>query len=294
MTHPLTIAARPTVLADAARRALARACEWLTPLSREPLIHFLLLGALVFGVDHGLARLAGDPRTITVGAEVDTEARELFRASMQRDPSAAEMTVMRERWVDNEVLYRDALALGLDRGDAAIRERLIFKALSITQSGLNLPPIDEAGLKGWFEAHRAKYDEPARFDFLEAVVVGDSRPETVRDFVAAIVAGKHNDTPGDLRVFKARPRPNLVQSYGAEFTAALEALPVGQWAALASREGLRAVRLESHKPGVASAYEAVAASVYADWKEDTMQRMTSAAIRAQGRKYRVEIAGAAK
>jgi hypothetical protein len=294
MTQPLTIAARPTGLASATRRALAKASELLTPLSREPLIHFLLLGALVFGVDHGLSKLAGDPRTITVGAEVDTEARELFRASMKRDPSAAEMTVMRERWVDNEVLYRDALALGLDRGDSAIRERLIFKALSITQSGLNLPSVDEAGLKAWFEAHRAKYDEPARFDFLEAVVVGDNRPEAVRDFVAAISAGKPNDTASDLRVFKARPRPNLVQSYGAEFTAALEALPVGQWTALASKEGLRAVRLEALKPGVASRYEAVAATVYSDWKEDTMQRMTSAAIRAQGRKYRVEIAGAAK
>jgi hypothetical protein len=289
-----TITARPIGLASAARRALASAPELLTPLWREPLIHFLLLGALVFGVDHGLSKLTGDARTITVGAEVDTEARELFRASMKRDPSAAEMTVMRERWVDNEVLYRDALALGLDRGDAAIRERLIFKALSITQSGLNLPPVDETGLKTWFEAHRAKYDEPARFDFLEAVIGGDNRPETVKDFVTAINAGKHNDTPSDLRVFKARPRPNLVQSYGAEFTAALEALPVGQWTALASKEGLRAVRLEALKPGLASTYEAVAASVYADWKEDTMQRMTSAAIRAQGQKYRVEIAGAAK
>jgi hypothetical protein len=266
----------------------------LARIAREPLAHFVLLGALLFGADHLLAGRRGDPQAIVVGAEVDKEARDVFQASMKREPSAAEMQVLRQRWIDNEVLYREALALGLDRGDSSIRERLIFKALSVTQSGIDLPRIDEAGLRAWFEAHRAKYDEPVRVDFLEAVLIGDSAPEAVSTFLAALRSGRTEDSDARsaLRVFKARPRASLVQSYGEEFTVALEKLPIGQWTALSGRDGLRVVRLEAVQPGQRALYADVKEAVYRDWKEDAMQRRTTEAVRSLAAKYRIAAAGA--
>src|SRR4051794_2012340 len=213
---------------------------------REPLVHFAVLGGLLFGVDHVLATRAGDPHVILIDAAVDRDAIEVFRAARGRAPTADELFALRRVWLDNEVLYREGLALGLDRGDNSIRERIIFKSLSMIEAGIKAPPIDEAKLRAWFEARRAKYDEPARYDFEEAIVTGDRSESAVQGFVATLNAGLPGaDVHADLRVFTNRPHENIVQSYGADFAAALEAAPVGEWRALSSRGGVRAVRLRS-------------------------------------------------
>ena len=76
-------------------------------------------------------------------------------------------------------------------------------------------------LREWFESNREKYDEPARFDFEEAVLAGDRSEAAVRAFAQALNAGTPGDVEAGLRVFTARPHDNIVQSYGAEFAAAL-------------------------------------------------------------------------
>src|SRR5262245_57610604 len=139
---------------------------------REPLVHFAVLGGLLFAVDHYLFSKAGDPHTIVISPDVDKQAIDVFRQARGREPNADELFALRRVWLDNEVLFREGMALGLDRGDTSIRDRVIFKSLSMIETGLKLPPVDEATLRAWFESHRAKYDEPARFDFEEAVVVG--------------------------------------------------------------------------------------------------------------------------
>jgi len=84
---------------------------------REPLVHFVALGFVLFGVDHLAASRVDDPRTIIVTADVDNEARKLFRAERGRDPDSAELNALHRVWLDNEVLYREGLALQVDRGD---------------------------------------------------------------------------------------------------------------------------------------------------------------------------------
>ena len=167
MSTPL---ATPTPRPAAVSRPGKAWPAWL----REPLLHFVVLGGLLFVADHFLNERTDDPRTIVVGAEVDAEARQVFKASRGQDPSAAELAALRQVWLDNEVLYREGLALQVDKGDTAIRERVIFKALSVIDANVKLPAFDDRLLRAWFEAHRAKYDAPARYDFLEAVLAGDT------------------------------------------------------------------------------------------------------------------------
>ena len=263
-------------------------------LTREPLFHFLLLGALVFGVDHLIASGRDNPRVIVIGAEVDNDARALFRKAQGREPTPADIKVMRDLWLDNEVLYREGLALGVDKGDSTIRDRVIFKALNLMQANLVVPPIDDAGLRRWFEHNRARYDEPERVDFLEAVV-GDPDPNTAHAFVVALNRGKHGDTEkSGLRIFKGRPRSNVVDSFGSDFADALEALPVGRWQTLPSREGLRVVRLEGRTPAVATPFEAVQSKVLEDWQDAQMQQLRTAAVRELAKQYRIVDSGAAQ
>jgi PPIC-type PPIASE domain len=257
--------------------------NWL----REPLLHFLLLGGLLFAVDHVLVGKADDPRSIVVGAEVVSEAVGTFQAVRGHAPNAEELAALKKVWLDNEVLYREGLALQVDKGDPAIRERVIFKALSVIDSNVKLPTMDDQQLRSWFEAHRKKYDEPARYDFEEAALSGDFSENAVRDFVVALNAGTPGDAKAGLRVFKGRPHQNLVDSYGAEFARTLEQAKPGEWQALQTREGWRAMRLNQVTPPKPAQYESLRGVVLQDWKDAEASQQRSAAVNALAKKYKI-------
>lgn len=254
---------------------------------REPLLHFVAIALVLFVADHWISRWRDDHMTIEVTQSVEQEARDLFKAGMKRDPTPADLKILLERWVDNEVLYREGLALGLDRGDQNIRERVIFKALSVTQAGLNLPPISQEKLREWFEAHRDTYDVPSTLDFFETVVSGEGAASRLQEVTDALNSGRTMDVESSLRVFRGRPRTNLVQSYGEAFAHALESAKVGSWMLIDSKEGPRVVRLERITPGLAADYEALKEKVMADWRDQTMSQLTSQAIREMGKKYKL-------
>lgn len=274
-----------TAVPEAAPDRRRGAPAWL----REPLLHFILLGGLLFAIDHLFAGREDDPRVIVVDAAVDAQAIQVFKEARGHEPSEEELFALRRVWLDNEVLYREGMALGLDRGDKAIRERVIFKALSMVDANVKKPEIDEAGLRQWFEEHRARYDEPARYDFEEAVIAGKRADDVVRSFADALNAGNPGDLEAGLRVFTHRPHENIVQSYGAEFAAALEASPPGEWRALPSKDGLRVMRLKSSSPPRPAVFEDLGGIVYQDWTDAVMSEQRSEAVRALARKYTVKV-----
>jgi len=270
--------------------SIARFPAW----TREPLLHFVILGAVLFAVDHFIVSRSDDPRTIIVGAAVDNEAKQVFNASRSRDPTPEELDALRKVWLDNEVLYREGLALQVDKGDTAIRERVIFKTLSVVDANVKLPAIDDAALRSWFESHREKYDEPARYDFQEAALSGDASERAVRDFVKELNAGVPGDAKAGLRVFKKRPLANLVQSYGAEFPKELAASPAGEWRAMKTRDGWRAMRLDVMTPPKPGIYEELRGVVLQDWKDATAAEQRTAAVRELAKKYQVKYEAGAK
>jgi hypothetical protein len=260
---------------------------------REPLLHFVILGALVFAVDHFLSINKDDPKTIVVGAEVDKEARELFKGSRGVDPTPEQMAALRQVWLDNEVLYREGMAMRVDRGDQTIRDRVIFKALNVVEQDLKLQPANVETLRAWFEARRDKYDEPSRYDFQEAVLSGDNSEAAVNALVAELNRGSGGEVKASLRVFKGRPHSNLVQSYGPEFAKTLEAMPPGEWRALQTREGWRAMRLEAVLPGKPANFESLIGVVTQDWTDETMSAKRTAAVRELAKKYKIRVEGGA-
>lgn len=257
--------------------------RWL----REPLLHFVVLGGLLFAVDHYLVSRADDPLTIVVDADVEHEAIETFHAARGHAPNAEELEALRKVWLDNEVLYREGLALGVDKGDPAIRERVIFKALSVIDSNVNVPPADEAVLRQWFEAHREKYDEPARYDFEEGVLSGNESESAVRAFVQELNGGMPGDAKAGLRVFKGRPYSNLLQSYGPEFTKSLTESKPGEWQALRTRDGWRAIRLNAIAAPKPASFEAIRGVVLHDWTDAIAAEQRTAAVRTLTKKYKI-------
>lgn len=276
----------PTVRATAREPSPpSRLSRWL----REPLLHFFVLGALVFGIDQVVVGRSDDRHTIVVDASVDAEARQLFAASRGREPNPDELKALRERWIDNEVLYQEGLALQVDRGDSAIRERVIFKTLSVVDANVSLPPVDDTVLQQWFNSRLDTYEEPARFDFQEAVLTRNRSEAAARDFAAALNAGTPGDASAGLRVFKGRPHANLVHSYGEDFATALESTPVGQWTAMPTRNGWRVMRLQAMSPAKPADFETLRGVVLQDWTDQTMAEQRTAAVRALAQKYTIKL-----
>ena len=267
------------VLAKHAPRA------WL----REPLLHFLLIGAGLFAVDGWLNSRVEDPRTIVIDAAVDQQAIDVFKSARGRQPNDDELYALRRVWLDNEVLYREGLALQMDKGDQAIKDRVIFKSLSVINAGLKLPPFDDASLRTWFDKNRVRYDEPARYDFQEAVLSGDNPEAVARAFAEALNAGTPGDAKAGLRVFKGRPQQNIEQSYGADFALALASQPVGRWAALPQRDGWRVVRVDAVNAAQPASFESLRGVVLQDWKDHVMSEQRSAAVGVLAQKYNVRV-----
>lgn len=276
--------------APAAPATPARRVRW----TREPLFHFILIGAVLFGVDTLIVSQADDPHLIQLDAEANAEINRVFAASRGREPNADELRALRQVWLDNEVLYREGLSLGLDKGDKAIRERVIFKALSMVDANTKRPPYDEKVLRDWFEKNRVRYDIPERFNFQEAVLSGDSSESRVRAFVSALNSGTAPDAEAGLRVFTDRPHGNIVQSYGAEFADALEASPPNEWRALQDKKGWRAMRLETKVTAQPADFEQLRGVVLQDWTDAVMAEQRSSAVRALAQKYTIEIDGVKK
>jgi len=271
--------------------ALVAAVSQPTPWFKEPLLHFLLLGALLFLVDHYFVSREDDPHTIVVGADVDKEVSAIFASARGRQPDAKELTALRSAWLDNEVLYREGLALQVDKGDTTIRERVIFKALSVVDSNTKLPQFDEKTLKDWFEKNREKYDSPARYDFQEAIPSGDKSDASLQALVSKLNAGSPGDEAASLRVFEGRPQSNLLYSYGPEFTAAIEKAPLNEWRVYPSKDGLHAIRVQAIVAPKPANFDDISNAVRQDWVDATMSAQRTAAVRSLAKKYKLVFEG---
>lgn len=258
-------------------------------LLREPLLHFLLLGVLVFAIDYGLS---GDEETgnaIVLSAKIDDELIGIFHDARQREPNAEELDVLRQRWIDNEVLYREGLAMGLDQGDTAIRERIIFKSLNVVQSNIQQPRPTDNELESWFEENRDRYDEPPRIDFLEAVLSRAVSADEFTEFVAALNEDRDFDVDSNLRIFKGRPRDSIVAVFGDAFANKLDQLELDTWHLLDSDEGQRVIMIEERRPLVPAVFADIRAEVLQDWRDLRMQELRTEAVRELANNYTIRL-----
>jgi len=266
---------------------LKTSSDILTRLLKEPLFIFLLIALVIFAVDYVVSLGKDNPKVITVTPEVKQEIKQIFISSLKREPTDSDMKQLIERYVDNEVLYREGLALGLDKGDSSIRERVIYKALSVTQAGITLPKLDEDGLQKWFVNNRESYDSPTLIHFQEAVPTGVQPKEKLNSFADTLNGKGKTQIESTLEIFKDRPKFSIDEGYGETFTKALVELPPNQWQTLESKAGLRLVQLISVKPGQSANFSDIKAQVYVDWKNQTAAEMSTKAIREMGAKYKI-------
>ncbi len=263
------------------------------PLRRivaEPLVQFALIGVALFAVDRATRPETVDPRTIRIDAEVHQRLADIFEESRERLPTPEEMDTLVDRFIMNETLFREALALRLDDGDEMIRERLMQRMRLMMYSGIEVERPAEEVLRAWY-AERA--DEYAELETVSVQILGiDGTEEAARaeaeaanDRAARGAVIKPAGVP--LVNFRERPRLQLVSIFGEDFVSAIEAAPLETWTAVPSPQGWQVVRFLGRTPARAPAFEEIRARLENDWRRDELHRRARADLAALRATYPV-------
>lgn len=241
---------------------------------REPLLHFALLGAGVFGL-WTLGRGAGEGNATSGTIVVDRGTRERVGSELQlrlgRTPTEDELAAALDRWVDGEILYREGLALGLDRDDPVVRQRVIQK-MEFVGDNLELPAEpDDAALRAFMADNAARYAGAARYDFvLVTLPRAPDEPDDARArAVLEALRGGADPKAVEGRLASGRrfSAANVAGTYGKEIAAAVMEQPPGEWSMVALDRGWTLVKVEARLAGEAPAFESVRNQVLLDWKQ---------------------------
>jgi len=236
----------------------------LKSLLRERLLHFLLLGAALFALDGWFRPLAAPAASaqIVVSEALIQNLRSSFARAWQRPPTREELDGLIESHIREEVLVREALALGLDRDDAVIRKRLQQKLEFVSEQASALVPPTEAQLEAYLKEHPEAFRLPPRASFAQIYLDPARRKGALPADAAKLLevlnrAGGPRDLAevGD-RLMLLEPRyenmaqPEVASQFGTEFAEALVRQSPGRWVGpLASGFGFHLVRIESLQPG---------------------------------------------
>lgn len=255
-------------------------------LLREPLLHFLAIGALLFAVHAAITPSVSKERLIEVTPQVRQSIVDLFKEKHTREPNKEELARLVDTWVLNEVTYREALAQGLDKGDDMIRERIMQKLRLLVFGNVQVEEPTEKQLAEWLEARRAQYDIPDVVSFFEVPFTGTNAESEAKATLQQIDAGTEPETVRlRAHIFAERPRQSLEQSFGKPFVDQLVALPAGKWQILQSSAGWHIVRLDQFLPGRAVDMREIQTQLLAQWKDDRARRMGVAAIEEMSKAY---------
>ncbi len=274
----------------------------LKKLMREPLAHFVLLGAGLFA----WSALWGQPGTRNERIVV-TEAHvsrliEIFGRTWQRPPTERELQRLVDEHIKEEIFYREALAMGLDRDDTIIRRRLRQKMEFLSEDlAAQNDPTDEE-LEAYLAEHVERFRIEGPLSFAHVYISIDRRGDKAIDDAKALLARLNRDpeASGDVASLGDRlPLPSgyesttaseIAKMFGRAFAERVSGLPVGEWSGpVESGYGLHLVlvseRSEDRMPELAEVREAVTR----DWRVREREQTNDEIFQKLREKYRVVV-----
>lgn len=256
--------------------------------TREPLVHFLALGAILYVVlTWGETPVDPASRIITVDAETKAQLALGFEQAMGRAPTDAELDARIARHVRDEVLYREALRLGLDQGDAIVRQRMVSKMDLAASAAAEVAEPGEEVLRAWFEQNRDRYSSGQTTSFEQRVFKSESEAKAALGKAGEPGQGAALSLPGEMT---SVPMREVEARFGLQFARGLADLaPDGQWRGpIPSGFGWHIVRVHQRKRAEAE-FDAVAARVANDWRSEQIEQRRERAYEILRSAYRVEV-----
>jgi hypothetical protein len=266
-------------------------------LIREPLLHFLILGAALFGVYGWLNRdgFAG-PDEIVVSRGQTASLRAQFERVWQRPPTEQELAGLIDNWVREEVFYREALAMGLDRDDPVVRRRLQQKVEFILDSATPEAP-SAAEMQQWLDEHPDAYRVDGEYSLRQVYFDPARRGEKLQADLDEALRGLNAGRPvdGDATMLPAQMNADateIARTFGNEFETALRDLPLGNWQGpVRSGFGLHLVKLAERVPPRTPGLDEVRAEVERDLMRQRTQDANEAFYKRLLANYRVRVEG---
>lgn len=270
---------------------------------REPLVQFLLLGTALFAL---YSFFAGEEGPGNAEYEIYLTPDELlqmtvyFESQWKRQPNLEEFGRLLEIRVEEEILYREALAMGLDQDDTIVRRRMAqkMKFLAEDVAAARDPGINE--LRRWFVDNSRLFALPGRISFRQVYFSPDQRGAQARqaaEIALMQLAGQPIDSPltaelGDSIMlqdyFGDRSVESLAQVFGPAFAQEVRRLPPGSWQGpIESGLGWHLVFIDFLEPGRLPDFSEVEPEVRNAWLAEQKEAAYRTAYEEMRAKYTI-------
>lgn len=271
---------------------------------REPLVHFLAIGAVLFALyemTHDRPERAEN--TITVSAAQVALFQEQWEQQSGRRPTPRELQWLIDQYIREEVLYREAKALGLDRDDTIVRRRLAQKMDFLVADIATLTEPKETELEAFFIAHKEQYREPSKLSFTHIYFNPDIRGDRIQHDAEQTLAllQRRKQPPsrapelGDRFMLNAdysqRTLEEVAKEFGRAFADRLFSLPTDEWRGpIESGYGLHLVRILERRESTTPEFTSVRARVKDDFIAEARRAANDAAYQRLREQYKISIA----
>ena len=273
--------------------------SWL----KEPLFHFLVIGAGIFLL-YGVT--ANEPQNEETRIEVSTVRADrmvtLWEKRWNRPPTQEEFNSLTEQYVNEEVLYREALAMGLDKDDPVVRRRMAQKVKFISNDIITIDTPSDAVLQSYLDTHASRYQLAGKITFrhiyFNPAKHDASMEEEAEQLLTKLLEfniGMDVDSEGDGFLhgtsFTNLKEFELNRLLGKEFTQKIFKQALGKWVGpLASGYGLHLVYIEARTATKTATLDVAKQSVLEDWMSDERKKVNTSFISNLRKQYDVVIA----
>lgn len=272
----------------------------LRQIAREPLVHFLTLGGLLFAAWSWVepAEENGNSSDTIVLDQARLDHLEtLWRAQWKHDPSPSDVEAIVDRHLRQEVFYREALRMGLDHDDEIIRTRLAQKmeAVASDLSTLMQPPTD-AQLRRFYAERPELFTLPPAFAFRQVLYLpSEADDATLSETLAALrngaaIPADRRNKLGIAQDWELTATLTIANAFGDDFTRMLADLPPGQWAGpIRSGMGEHLVQITAQQPQQVAAFDDIRDFVARQYEYYSVMATQDRVFLELLEKYRVEI-----
>ena len=269
-------------------------------------MHFLALGALVFFLFH-LTTDRGetqDGKIVVTRGKVEQLVTG-FSRTWQRLPTQEELDGLVEDSIREEVLYREALAMRLDKDDTIVRRRMRQKLEFLTEDTAAAAPSTDADLQGWLDKHPDKFRVEPTLGFsqvyLNATHAGDNASAAASKVLAqldsageSVAAAELGDTTMLPHQFPLSRVDEIASVFGDEFARRVAQLEGGRWIGpIQSGYGWHIVYVSERTEGRPKPLSEVRDAVQRDWLAARRKEIIDATYSKMREKYAVIVEGLA-
>lgn len=270
--------------------------------SRDPSLHFALIGAVLFGINSFFS----STDTLESGDIIISESRinhlaAVFERGWQRPPEPQELQALIDDYVREEVLYREAIRQGLDKNDTVIRRRLRMKMEFLAKDLVEAIRPGDAILKDYYQQHIDRYTQPAEYSFEQIFLDSDKRPQVAEDariVLTKLVSGANPRELGDNNLlqhqFSKVSSERIDRVFGGSFSLQLKELQRDQWTGpLTSAYGEHLVRITYYQPEQFPEFAEIRADVLRDWQIEEQKKILQTQYETLRANYQIQIAAPA-